>query len=59
MQIVKRCPGCGSENIRGSLLLEDSQYVQIIVCNDCPYTNHREIGSAEREMKPKEPDDDE
>jgi hypothetical protein len=58
MNIVRNCPGCGSPNIRGSLILEDSQYVQIIYCDDCPYTNHREIGSAE-EVHEEEPEDDE
>jgi hypothetical protein len=58
MEIVRRCPGCGSPNIRGSILLKDSQYIQIIYCDDCSYSNNREIGSAEEIIIPEEVDDE-
>lgn len=59
MIIVRECPRCGSKKIRGSILLKDSQYVQIINCDNCSYSNNREIGSAEEEISPEETEDDE
>ncbi|MCX6748449.1 MAG: hypothetical protein NT076_02490 [Candidatus Pacearchaeota archaeon] len=49
MNVLKHCPHCNSSRIAGNILLEDGRYIQIIKCKKCGYSNHRDIGSAEKQ----------
>lgn len=57
MKIIKRCSGCNSWNIKGSISIKDSEYIQKINCLDCGYKNNQVIGSAE--IPPEEDEEDE
>jgi transposase-like protein len=48
MNVIKKCPSCGSSRITGSVSIEDGRYIQKIGCKKCGYQNHRDIGSAEK-----------
>jgi len=48
MKIIRTCPCCNSTRIRGSILLQNGNYSQFIICEKCGYKNVKEIGSAER-----------
>lgn len=48
MNVIKKCPACQSTRIKGSVMLEDGQYIQKINCKKCGYSNLRPIGDAER-----------
>ena len=49
MNIVKKCPACGSTKISGTVSSEEGRYLQKIQCKKCGYTNRRDIGSSERQ----------
>lgn len=47
MDVVKKCPKCGSQKITGGISIERGRYIQKINCEECGYKNNRDIGSAE------------
>lgn len=53
MNIIKRCPSCGSTKITGTISIENGLYIQKIGCKKCSYTNNREVGDAKKQ-EPKE-----
>ena len=48
MDVVRNCPRCNSENIKGSVSILNGSYIQKFNCQDCGYKNNKDIGSAEK-----------
>jgi len=41
INIIKKCPNCGSTRIKGGIEVENGVYVQKVVCLRCRYHNRR------------------
>jgi hypothetical protein len=46
MKIIRKCPICNSTRIKGTISIQNGNYLQKISCNKCLYHGIKNIGSA-------------